>query len=864
MRDGKFPLVGIVPSLLLLVPGFALAARQKLHFRPPAVPLVTCDPYFSIWSPADALYEASTIHWTGKPHRMTCLVRIDGEVYRLMGNEPSHIPVFTQTKLEILPTRTIYSFADNKVEIDFSFLSPCLPRDLDLYSRPITYLIWEVRSLDKKKHTVSIYFDVSSELTVDSPEQQVTWSRLDDPSLTIMKIGSEKQVILGKSGDDLRIDWGHLFLAAPKSDIHSSVIMDRTRSQDCFTSGIVFPNRDDDQKPRAPKDDHPVISVTMECQEVLKNPCHRFLILAYDDIYSIKFRSQDLRPYWRLKHENTGSLLKQSCLDYSDSVRKCTEFDKELMHDLEKAGGMEYARIAALAFRQGVAGNKLAADSNGQPMLFPKECFSNGCIGTMDVIYPMAPQFLLFNPALAKASLAPLLVYASSPSWKHPFAPHDLGTYPFAIGQVYGGGEETEENQMPVEESGNMLILLDAIAQIEGNTGFAEEYWPTISQWAQYLKEKGLDPENQLCTDDFTGHLAHNVNLSAKAIVALAAYADLCNRTGKKEEALIFRKTAEGFATQWIQRADDGDHFRLAFDKPGTWSLKYNLVWDRILNLELFPEDVLEKEMTWYRNTQQTYGIPLDNRHTNTKVDWLVWAACITGKKNDFKALISPLYDALNKTPQRVPMTDWYDTSNADRIGFQARPVVGGVFIRLLQDRKNWKKYARHAGQIPNNWAQIPPPLRFEILVPNAQTEKLAWRYTTTKPNNDWFKADFDDSGWDTGEAGFGTADTPGAIMGTTWDTPDIWLRREFELETHPESEIILNAHHDEDAQIYINGVPALDLYGFTTSYANYYLYPEVKSAFKKGKNIMAIHCSQTTGGQYIDLGLKIVKKASP
>ncbi|MBN1902492.1 DUF4965 domain-containing protein [Candidatus Sumerlaeota bacterium] len=860
MREKALPLMGIVPSLLLLVPGLFAIEKQKQPFRPPAVPLVTCDPYFSVWSPADALYESPTIHWTGKPHRLTCMARIDGKVYRLMGEEPSRILPLPQTNLEILPTRSIYSFADEMVGINLSFLSPCFPYDLDIYSRPVTYLIWEIRSLDKKKHKVSLYFDASSELAVDSPEQPVTWSFMDNPLLNIMKIGIDKQLILGKSGDDMRIDWGHLYLALPKSDQNSLSINDRQKSQDCFASGIAFPIKEDERKPRAPKDNHPALASVMECGEVSEESCQRFLILAYDDIFSIRFFSQKIRSYWRLKHEDALSLLKQSYMDYENIVQDCMKFDRELMEDLEKAGGREYALIAALAYRQGVAGNKLAADSNGQPLLFPKECFSNGCIGTVDVIYPMNPQFLLFHPGLAKASLAPLLVYAASSSWKHPFAPHDLGTYPFATGQAYGGGEETEENQMPIEESGNMLILLDAIAQIEGNTNFADNYWQIITRWAQYLKEKGLDPENQLCTDDFTGHLAHNVNLSAKAIIALAAYADLCKRSGRMEQADLFRKTAEDFASQWARMADDGDHYRLAFDKPGTWSLKYNLVWDRILNFKLFPNTILEKELAWYYKMQNAFGVPLDNRSSNAKMDWLVWAACLTENRDDFRSLISPLYKALNATPQRVPMTDWYDTTNAERIGFQARPVVGGVFIPLLQDRKIREKYSSRAKPIPNNWAPLPPPLRFYSIMPHAREEQLGWRYTTTKPAEDWYKAGFDDSGWETGKAGFGSKDTPGGIIGTTWDTSDIWLRREFNLAELPVSEIILNAHHDENAQIYINGILAVDLYGFTTNYENYYPYPEGKEALKKGENVIAIHCSQAIGGQYIDVGLKGVK----
>src|SRR5438874_2110736 len=259
------------------------------------------------------------------------------------------------------------------------------------------------------------------------------------------------------------------------------------------------------------------------------------------------------------------------------------------MADLEKAGGPRYARLCALAYRQCVAAHKLVAAKDGTPLYFSKDNLSNGCIATVDVTCPSCPFFLLFSPQLLAGQLIPVLDYASMPRWKHPFAPHDLGTYPKANGQVYGGGERTEENQMPVEESGNLLLLFGAIAQMEGKADFAGLYWKQLEQWAEYLKAKGFDPENQLCTDDFAGHLAHNVNLSAKAICALGAFARLFELRGDKAKADEYFQLARGFAQRWVKEADDGDHFRLAFDKPDTWSQKYNLIWDRILGLKLFP-----------------------------------------------------------------------------------------------------------------------------------------------------------------------------------------------------------------------------------------------------------------------------------
>ena len=520
-------------------------------------------------------------------------------------------------------------------------------------------------------------------------------------------------------------------------------------------------------------------------------------------------------------------------------------------------GGEQYAELAALAYRQCFAAGKFVADANGQPLHFCKENHSNGCIGTSDVFYPMSPQFLLFGPSLAKSFLVPFMNYAASDRWKFPFAPHDLGTYPKANGQVYGGGERTEENQMPVEESGNLLLLMGAIAQMEGNADFAGLYWPQLEKWAEYLKAKGLDPENQLCTDDFAGHLAHNVNLSAKAICGLGAFAKLCAMRGDNTKAEEYFRIAREFARRWVKEADDGDHFRLAFDKPGTWSQKYNLIWDQILELNLFPIDVARKEMEYYKSVQNRYGLPLDNRETYTKLDWVLWTATLTRQRADFEALVEPVFRFLNETRDRSPMTDWYQTKTAKKVGFTARPVVGGVFAQMLYDKAVWKKYAGRDKTKAANWAPIPRPPAMRTVTATAREDAdMEWRYTTQRPAGDWFEPDFDTSGWNTGKAGFGTRGTPGAAVRTEWNTADIWLRREFKLPDGPWKNLQLRIHHDEDAEVFINGAPAATAAGYTTDYEEVPLDAAGLAALKAGRNVIAVHCHQTVGGQYIDVGL--------
>lgn len=689
--------------LLFLISALSWPARGQ-DLRPPAVPLVVHNPYFSIWSMADHLTDTVTEHWTGAPQSLVSIVRIDGKPYRIMGgpyrtggNRQGGIPALEQQSVRVFPTRTIYDFTGAGIKLQLTFLTPALAYNLNLLARPVTYISWSAQSGDGNTHEVEVYFSASGQLAVNTPTQEVNASRLKFSGHAALRIGTTEQPVLQKKGDDLRIDWGYLYATADQESGTDEAISDERNAQSEFLTTGQIPDNDSFDLPRqAGERGGPALIFRLSLGRVATQPVQRYLILAYDEIYSIRFMDRLLRPYWRRNGITMPDLLATSLHDYPSISAECSKFDDDLMADLRTLGGEKYALLGALAYRQSLGAQTLAVDYDGTPLFFPKENSSNGDISTVDVIFPDSPLLLLLNPALAEASLDPIFEYVASGQWPFPWAPHDLGTYPIADGYHFPPDVDMSSSRavMPVEETANMILMVDALARIDGNAAYAERYWPIITTWAEYLRDHGLDPDLQLASDDFAGRIAHSTNLSVKAIVALGAYAQLCHDLGKNREGDTYKAAAIKYAQQWINMGSDGDHYRLAFDQPGTWSQKYNLVWDKILDLGLFAPEVGQREADFYLKKQNEYGIALDSRADFTKLDWLFWSASLADSKQEFEALIDPAYEFADKTPDRQPLGDLYDTKTAHRRGFEARSVVGGIYIRALTDQKLWNELA--------------------------------------------------------------------------------------------------------------------------------------------------------------------------
>lgn len=580
-----------------------------------------------------------------------------------------------QENVQVRATQTIYNFRCGPLNLEVKFISPLLLQDLELLSRPVSYINFQVKATDNKSHDVQIYFGASSDISVNLASQEVQADVIKTKELSILKTGTTIQPILKKKGDDLRIDWGYFYVAAPNAPANEQFI---SKSEE---DGIAsFLGRRETAKQRL-SGKSLMLNTIINVGSISKVATENFIELAYDEIEAVQFFYRNLKPWWNKNGNKTiQQLLASAYEDHNPVLKKSNDFDGQLYSMARNSGGEEYAHLCEVAYRQSIAAHVLVNSPQAGLLFLSKENFSNGSINTVDVTYPSSPLYLLYNPELLKGMLNGIFYYSESGKWQKPFPAHDLGTYPLANGQTYG-------EDMPVEEAGNMVILTAAIAKAEGNAHYAQKHWEQLTRWVQFLSKEGLDPANQLCTDDFAGHLARNANLSVKAIVAIGSYAMTARMLGKNDIALKYSVMAKKMAKEWVALAGAGDHYALTFNDKNTWSQKYNLVWDKVLDLGIFADSISTKELAFYRTRQNEFGLPLDHRKNYSKSDWIIWTATLSSSKEQFEEFVKPVYRFVTKTPVRIPLSDWYGTIDALPVGFRARSVVGGFFMKVLSDK---------------------------------------------------------------------------------------------------------------------------------------------------------------------------------
>ena len=649
----------------------------------PSYPLFVKDPYFSIWSAGDVLNESDVTFWTGEKKGVVGAVEINGMAYVFLGNPDGAVKI-PQKSLKITAYTTDYVFENEWIKLSVSFVSPLPLDDKALLSCPVCYMRYDIEK--KKPCDTRIAVAINADLCYNRRSRDIHGFRggvMNLEDFDVAWLGLRRQAPLSHTDDSVGADWGYFYISG-----------EETKYTPYPFAGINNPcGRDDAWAASYSKADRGMIMV------------------GFDDLVSINYFGDYLRGYYFKDGKTIVDALNETYRNADAINRKLAAEDRRLRVAAKKHGA-DHLDIIYASLRQSIAAHKLVEDREGNLIFLSKECNSNGCIGTVDVSYPSIPLYLLADTEYVKGMMRPIFKFSKMPVWEYDFAPHDVGTYPICSGQVYGlkkegreyprrGFPETHPDyylfpkgsdvyefdmQMPVEECANMIIMVAACYAIDKDLDFVKGNFDLLEKWVEYLIRYGLRPENQLCTDDFAGHLANNVNLAVKATVGIGCFAELAKAVGR--EWKNYREKAESFAAEIEAFGKANGHIPLTWD-DGTesFSLKYNLLFDKLLSLGLFSEECIATESEEYIRRLDTYGVALDSRSGRAKTDWLIWIAAITENEELKREILARICKYMREGSDRIPFGDYYYADTGVRRNFANRTVQGGCFALLLRDR---------------------------------------------------------------------------------------------------------------------------------------------------------------------------------
>ncbi|ORY17157.1 glutaminase GtaA [Clohesyomyces aquaticus] len=682
-------LLGVLGGLLI---NQVTAVSKFTPARPPSLPLAVKSPYLSTWFPAGSsggngghLPGQWPTFWTGQITGWAGLIRVDGNVFTWMGNTKD-IKTADQVAYEYTSTRSVFTLAvDGKVSMKITFLSPLTPKDLKRQSLIFSYMQVEVTSMDGSNHDVQLYTDISAEWVSGDSNDVAQWDFGTTDGISYHKVWKQTQMLFSEKND--QSEWGNIYYATDSTSGLTYQSGADTDVRGAFAKSGKLANSKDNNF-RAINQNWPVFGYAIDLGSVGSTATSILFSIGLCQEQAIQFLGKDglvvLPSLWKSYFSDDVSALSFFHKDYSESSKLSTQLDDKISTDSIAVAGQDYLTLTSLAARQAFGAVQLVGTSD-KTYLFLKEISSNGNTQTVDVVYPASPIFMYLNPELLKLLLDPHFENQESGHYPNKWAIHDLGThFPNATGHPDGLDEA-----MPLEECGNNLIMVLAYAQRSKNTDYLKQHYPILQQWAEYLVQDSLYPQDQLSTDDFAGHLVNQTNLALKGMVALEAMSQIASLVGETDDAKNYTTIAHDYITKWMDlgnnKNDNPPHSILNYNNPNTHGLLYNLYNDRLLGTKLVPDSIYKQQSDFYPTIKGSYGVPLDTRNQYTKSDWEIFVAAIAETETR-DMFIQDLVKWVNETPTSKPFTDLYETATGAfpaGIEFKARPVMGGMFALL-------------------------------------------------------------------------------------------------------------------------------------------------------------------------------------
>ncbi|KAK0206362.1 DUF1793-domain-containing protein, partial [Desarmillaria ectypa] len=658
-------------------------------FNPPSVPLAVRTPYLSAWLPQGsgaALNDVWPTFWTGSILGWAGFVKVDGTAYSFLGSASVPGAIFqkaTQTRFSFTSTQSTFVLSAGSVELTVSFLSPVDATDLVKQSIPFAYMTVSAASIDGAGHSVQVYTDISAEWVSGDTSLTANWTT-STGSVVTHQVQLTDPSVFSEFSDHTQ--YGSAF--------YSTISTDRTTYQTGadvtvraqFINNGILPNTQDANF-RAVSNNWPVFALASDLGSVSSSTGPLVFAIGHIRDPAISYivannGRQDRNLYFWSQYPDAVSLIEAFLQGYRDALSQASNFDSQVESDAS-AISEDYAGIVALSIRQAMGSMEVTISKNADGswntddvLVFMKEISSDGNVNTVDVIFPAWPVLLYTNPILGKHLLEVLFRYQATGQYPNAWSVHDIGSsYPKAYGHNDGRDEP-----MPVEESGNMLIMSLSYAQRTGDNSHLITYSDLLDQWTQFLIMDALIPANQISTDDFAGSLENQTNLAIKGIIGIRAMAKIASMLDDTAKSDNYTSIAETYVTQWqtLAASDSGEHLTLSYGNSSSWGLSYNLYADKLLGLNLFPTSIYETQTAWYKTVTEPFGVPLDTRHTYTKSDWEIWTSAFMTDNETRDIFISAVKSWASDGRSSQPLGDWYETVNGNPEGFRARPVVGG------------------------------------------------------------------------------------------------------------------------------------------------------------------------------------------
>ncbi|OBZ70065.1 hypothetical protein A0H81_09936 [Grifola frondosa] len=668
-------------SLLFFVaPALCALSWNATPFNPSAMPLAVRSPYLSAWltqGQGTALNAAWPTFWTGSILGWAGYIKVDGITYNFLGD-----PVVPGAQ------KAVQKSSENSSQ-PHKVYSPVEPNDLVNQSIPLSYLALEVASNDNNAHSVQVYTDISAEWISGDDTLTANWTTTVGDIIT-HQVQLVNQTTFGEVADHIQQGSAYYSTQGLSGTTYQSGEDIILRAQ--FINNSKLLNTQDSEF-RAVSDRWPVFAFAVDLGNVLDTS--QPVVFSVGHIrdpaieYIVANGATQLRSsYFRTRFSSVGDAISAFLNDYGGALTRAQSFDANVAKDASKIAE-DYASIVALAIRQGMASVEITTskDSTGNfnasdALVFMKEISSDGNVNTVDVIFPAWPLFLYTNPAIGKGLLLPIFEYQATGQYPNEWCVHDLGAhYPQALGHNDG-----QDLNMPVEESGNMLIMTLSYTQQTNDTSLLTTYYDLLDQWTQFLIADSLTPADQPSTDDFAGSLANQTNLAIKGIIGIKAMSELAALAGDTAKSANYSTIAATYVREFQQLANSSDdkHLTLAYGNDSSWGLTYNLYADKLLNTAVFPESVFNMQTNWYNSVTNDYGLPLDTRHTYTLSGWEIWTAAFVTSSSLRDSLISLVRKYASDGQGSQPFGDWYDATTGAVINtFKARPVVGAHLALL-------------------------------------------------------------------------------------------------------------------------------------------------------------------------------------